>query len=89
MKTRAGLYYYKFCIAPNVEIKYCVQFSPEGIRDFENKWAVSFLITGQKEAEWFDKPFYTKRDAINAICEVQENGHYEYAELYGWCYFDN
>lgn len=86
-KVRVGLYCYKYEITPDVSVEYCIEFSPESLDGFENKWAVISII-GDNE-NWFECPFDTKRDALAAIKEVQENGHYKYIEHFGWCYFDN
>lgn len=89
MRTRAGLYYYSYKINEKAEVVYRVEFSPEGVNGFENKWSVNSLATGQNDVDWFEQEFDTKKDALAAVKEVQESGHYEYVENFGWCYFDN
>lgn len=86
-KVRAGLYRYTYDITERVQVQYLVEYNPEGLNGFKNKWAIAESV-GREDEIWFENPFSTKQEALDAIKYVQENGEYRYLNDLGWCYYD-
>ena len=79
-KIRAGLYETSYRVDSSTLAVYTIEKDPEGFE--QSGWWVRCEVGN--DTDWWDQPFLTKREAVEAIKEVA--GNYEYKRGLGWCY---